>query len=587
MKNKYHELSLAKKFSVFSTLIIFISILIFTVVIRFFFEKSVLEITSDGYEQKFDVASESSQKILKDAEKIAKVLLTDEAIQEWFLDDSQDTAKRLKQKIQVERRLDYLDALYPDDQYSSISVFDSQGNMVNTNPIRSKSSVYQQFFPIIEELKNEQEWLDLYELKISDYSENGIAYIRYYRDYNSGKIKGYIMLEYRSQLLMNNFAHMKYGTTGSYMISDLEGNVKIKNDEDSRDDISNEAFFLWARESQKGGKVFWLEGKRCLITTDIIPKLNWLMIGITPIDELTQQGQTIIYILYAIGLIAILFSTYFSFRMAHSVTRPLTRLADTMERFGKGELSANVPVQYKDEIGMLSEEFNKMAQQIQQLVDQVYREQREKRKTELAALQAQINPHFLYNTLSSVSSLIRMDCPDEAFTMIHAIGMFYRTSLSDGKTLIPIEQEITNIQNYIQIQKIRYGEKIEYILDIQPEVMKEWIVKLTLQPLVENSIYHGIKEMKGRGTIAISARREDACVVIRVADNGVGIPADKMENLLSGSKNGKRYSYGLYNIQQRLQIYFGKEYGLTIESAEGKGTSATIRIPVGFERGVS
>ena len=145
-------------------------------------------------------------------------------------------------------------------------------------------------------------------------------------------------------------------------------------------------------------------------------------------------------ILYLVGLIAILFCTYFSFRTAHSVTRPLTELADTMERFGKGELTANVPVIYKDEIGMLSEEFNKMAQQIRELVNQVYREQKEKRKSELAALQAQINPHFLYNTLNSVSSLIRTGCQEEAFTMIHAIGMFYRTSLSDGKTLIPVEQ---------------------------------------------------------------------------------------------------------------------------------------------------
>ncbi|MDO4275837.1 MAG: sensor histidine kinase [Eubacteriales bacterium] len=584
MKHKYHELSLAKKFSFLSILIIFSSILIFTFVIRLFFEKSVLEITSDGYQQKFDIASESSQEILEDAEKIAKVLLTDEAIQDWFLEEEADTAKRLNQKILAERRLDYLDALYPDNQYSSITVFDWEGNMVNSNQIRSKAAVYEQFFPVIQNLENGKKWLDLYDLKIPGYQEKGIAYIRSYREYTSGKIKGYIMLEYRSQLLVNNFTHIKYGDSGSYFITDLDGNVKIYNDEDCSWFLGKEEFFKWASRMQEGGKVFRIEGRRYLVTASVIPNLDWLMVGLTPVEQLTQQGNTIVRILYGVGFLAVLVSTYFSFKMAHSITRPLTKLAQTMERFGKGDLSVNVPVQYQDEIGMLSEEFNKMAQQIRHLVQQVYQEQRSKRKSELAALQAQINPHFLYNTLNSVCSLIKMDCPEEAFTMIHAVGMFYRTSLSDGKTLIPIEQELTNIENYIQIQKIRYGTKIAYDISFDEEILKEWIVKLTLQPLVENSIYHGIKEMKGKGEIHIKGWKENGSVWIQVKDNGVGIPEEKLKGLLKNEKNGGESSYGLFSIQQRLQLYFGKEYGLFLESIPGEGTTATIKIPEDFQK---
>lgn len=255
-----------------------------------------------------------------------------------------------------------------------------------------------------------------------------------------------------------------------------------------------------------------------------------------------------------------------------------------MKKFGKGDLSVRVPVLYEDEIGILSEEFNKMSEQIRQLVDQVYREQRAKRKSELAALQAQINPHFLYNTLNSVSSLIKMNCPDEAFIMIQAIGTFYRTSLSDGKTLIPLEQEITNIENYIKIQKVRYGNKIEYEIDIENEILQEWIVKLTLQPLVENSIYHGIKEMRGKGIIRIKGWKEKNKVFIQVSDNGLGIPEEKLEELFSKDYREKGSAFGLFNIQQRLQIYFGKEYGLTVESKLSQGTKATVCIPVDFKR---
>ena len=133
------------------------------------------------------------------------------------------------------------------------------------------------------------------------------------------------------------------------------------------------------------------------------------------------------------------------------------------------------------------------------MIEQVYQEQNQKENLELAALQAQINPHFLYNTLNSVSSLIQMECLDDAFVMIQSIGTFYRTSLSDGKTLISIQQEMINIENYIKIQEFRYGNKIIYKTDIEEEILKEWIVKLTLQPLVENAIYHGVKKKTWTG----------------------------------------------------------------------------------------
>ena len=320
------------------------------------------------------------------------------------------------------------------------------------------------------------------------------------------------------------------------------------------------------------------------MTASVIPTLDWLMIGLTPVNELTKAGKAMTQIIYVVGIIAALISTFFSLRVSRSVTKPLIYLTDTMKKFGKGDLSVRVPVLYEDEIGILSEEFNKMSEQIRQLVDQVYREQRAKRKSELAALQAQINPHFLYNTLNSVSSLIKMNCPDEAFIMIQAIGTFYRTSLSDGKTLIQLEQEITNIENYIKIQKVRYGNKIEYEIDIENEILQEWIVKLTLQPLVENSIYHGIKEMRGKGIIRIKGWKEKNKVFIQVSDNGLGIPEEKLEELFSKDYREKGSAFGLFNIQQRLQIYFGKEYGLTVESKLSQGTKATVCIPVDFKR---
>lgn len=583
LQNRYHTLSLARKFSLMSGMIIVASMLVFTFVVRFFFEQTVLNITSESYRQKFDAASDSSQELLNDAEKIAKILLTDPSLQNWFLKGTEDAGIRLQQKISVEERLDYLDALYPDNQYSSISVFDKQGEMVNSNSIRAEASVYKQFYKVIARQKESPCWLDLYQLEIAGYQGTGIAYLRAFRNYASGKICGYIMIEYRSSLLSGNFTHMKYGETGHYLIADLDGNVKIEDDQDSEKNILDEEFFQWVKTEPQGGSVFSLQGQRCLITAETIPKLNWVMIGVIPVSELTQKGQTMIDILYGVGLLAVLLSFCSSCLLAHSVTRPLTLLAKTMERFGKGDLSVYAPVQYRDETGMLAEKFNKMAEQIRLLVDQVYKEQKEKRKSELAALQAQINPHFLYNTLNSVSSLIKMNHAEEAFTMIHAIGMFYRTSLSDGKTLIPIEQEITNIENYMQIQKMRYGTKIDYEIEISPDILQQWIVKLTLQPLVENAIYHGVKAIRQKGLIRVCGRKTQDCILLQVSDNGAGMEAAQLEHLLEGGRTDGGHSFGLYNVQQRIRLYFGTDYGLKIASTPGQGTCVTVRLPLNFD----
>lgn len=188
MKKKYHEISLAKKFSFTSIIIIVLTILSLTVLIRIIYEKSVLNITSESYKEKFQIISDNSQNVLENAEKIAKALLTDDAIQNWFLLNSEENADQIKYKMQVERRLDYLDALYSDKEYSSISLFDSYGHIVNSNSIRSESQKYEKFFSLVKDNYNVK-WIDLYNLCIEGYEKKGIGYIRYYRDYDTGIIK--------------------------------------------------------------------------------------------------------------------------------------------------------------------------------------------------------------------------------------------------------------------------------------------------------------------------------------------------------------------------------------------------------------
>lgn len=584
LKECYGKLSLAKKITFLNIGMIAFVLVAFTLILQAFFEKAVLDIVTESYVQRFETVSDNCAEILLDAERITKVLFTDEDVENWFLDDGETSAaKRLQQKMKVESRLDYLEALYPEDQFSSISVYTTGGEMVNTNSIRSRASDYMNLLEKIRKMPAEPAWLDLYEYEDGEGPGDGIAYMRPYREYSSGRVKGYIVVEYNSELLRKIFTPLKYQAEGQYLITDMNGNVKTASENTSQaiqGNIGDREFFRWVLQKNKDeGKSFQIGTERCLVTAAGIGTLDWMMIGVTPVSMLLEPGKIMTVVLYVVGILAVAAAALLSFFVAHTVARPLSELADTMKRFGKGELHVSVPVRSGDETGVLADAFNKMTVQIETLVQQVYQEQRDKRKYEFAVLQAQINPHFLYNTLSSVSALIKMNRPDDAFQMIHAIGQFYRTALSSGKNMISLRTEVENIESYIQIQKMRYRDKIVFQIEFEEEIMNVPIVKLTLQPLVENAIYHGVKNVSHQGKITVRGERDGEDVAIRITDNGAGMSEERAEEILSEEEKSREQSFGLYSIRQRLRLYFGEEACISIKSRPGEGTEVTVKIP--------
>lgn len=584
-KKQYERLPLARKISLLSIILIIFVMISFTVIVRIFFEKSVVEIATEGYAGKFEAVSENCRNLFSGAEQLSKVLCTDENIQKWFdYDKDNGMAEYVRIILKAEQQLDYVDALYPDDRFSSISIFTEEGDMLNTNNIRSKKEVYQTFFEEIEGQTASIKWMDLYETEIKGYVGGGIAFVRPYKDYTTGKVRGCIMVEYDSALLSDNFSELRYGRQGQYLITDKEGNVKIHSDKNGGYQVTEEDFFKYASGEKNGDNIFLYQGEKYLVTVSEIPTVNWFMIGLTPLSSLTEKGDIIIRLVYIIGFFAMLISAFFNYYIAHSVTRPLSQLTEIMERFGKGEITIRVPVNTEDEIGRLSGNFNKMAAQIKHLIGQVYEEQRAKRKYEISVLQAQINPHFLYNTLNSVCSLVKVGKQDEAYAMIYAIGQFYRTALSDGNILIPIADEMLNIKNYIQIQSIRYGNKISYDIQVDEALDRYLIVKLTLQPIIENAIYHGIKELEGTGKIWIKGYCKGNTIYFSIKDNGIGMEQEKASKLLSRDRGYGENSFGLYSIHRRIQLYFGYKYGLKLISNPGEGLNAIVNIPCVKER---
>ena len=300
-----------------------------------------------------------------------------------------------------------------------------------------------------------------------------------------------------------------------------------------------------------------------------------------------QAGVEIALIILAAAL-AIVFLLRYSIRLSRSITAPLEELCRRAQRVDAGDLTIQEPVPSKiREIRTLSEGMEQMIGRLDDQMGEIKRRQESLRRTELALLQAQINPHFLYNTMDTIIWLIEADKQQEAVEMVANLSSFFRHSLSKGEDVITLAEEERHVRSYLQIQHARYQDIMEYILDIDPELHDAMLPKLTLQPLVENALYHGIKLKRAKGTIRITATLEDGCVLLRVEDNGVGMTTQRLAQLRDAMERQERVGFGLSAVNQRLRLQFGPEYGLGLDSTEGQGTTVTARIPYVRKEGVS
>ena len=267
-----------------------------------------------------------------------------------------------------------------------------------------------------------------------------------------------------------------------------------------------------------------------------------------------------------------------------NITRPLGELTRVTQRIARGDFGARAGIYTKDEIGQVSGAVNDMAEHLEVMVDQIKDDERKMRNAELRLLQEQINPHFLYNTLDAIVWLIEGGKNEQAEDMIMSLSDFFKLALSHGREFITIREEELHIRSYLQIQQVRYRDILDYDINIDPAIYHYQILKLTLQPLVENAIYHGIKPKRSRGTVSISGiMKPDHTIRLTVADDGVGMEEEELaavrrEILLPAAEESSR-GFGMANVNERIRLNFGKRYGMEIASVRGQGTVVTVEIP--------
>lgn len=320
------------------------------------------------------------------------------------------------------------------------------------------------------------------------------------------------------------------------------------------------------------------EGRERVLISATLNQTRWRMVGVAYIDEILELQNAFIRIITIVILSAAMLSFAAASVMAYWVTRPMRHLEDTMHRVESGDLNVTIAETGFREVRAVSTAFNLMLARIRALMDQIVQEQEKKRLYELNALQAQINPHFLYNTLDSIIWMEERGRSREAITMVSSLAKFFRISISKGRSVITVREELEHVRNYLIIQKMRFKDKFAYEIEAQEEALGERTVKLIVQPLVENSINHAIDETQPEAlNIRIEAYLQGDDLLFIVADDGIGIAPDVLAGILTSPAG--RSGIGIKNVHERIQLTFGSQYGLHIESEEDEGTTVTIRLP--------
>ena len=301
-------------------------------------------------------------------------------------------------------------------------------------------------------------------------------------------------------------------------------------------------------------------------------------------EELSHRQNFAIMMSVGSLITLIIVTLILAARISRSVTAPIQQLCNVAEQAAKGDFTARANFKTDDEISVLRRSFNHMTKEIGRLVNGIKTEQENLRATESKLMQAQINPHFLYNTLDTIVWLAEENKNDEVISMVTSLSDFFRTMLNDGKDYVLVQDEEKHIKSYLEIQHTRYHDILEYEVQIDEEVYEYVIPKLMLQPLVENAIYHGIKNKRGMGKIIVMGYKRYNELIFEVKDNGIGIKKEKLQELneisvTSGAESQVRAGFGVANVRERIHHYYGKEYGLFYENEEGGGTRAIIVLP--------
>lgn len=407
-----------------------------------------------------------------------------------------------------------------------------------------------------------------------------LSMVKAVQDPISGDVLGVILIDVKLEGIKHMLEKATLGQNGLIYIVDKSGDIVYTPVNPVVYRIRPE----WVQDTAANNLIKEINGEPYRILYNAANTHDeWKIIGVLSLQDSLQTVTDIQYYTLLITVITLIFAIIAASFFTGSITKPLKKLSALMKKIEGGDLNHRFKSRYNDEIGQLGNSFNRMVGEIQQLINLVYIEQKKKREAELQVLQAQIKPHFLYNTLDTIQWMAQEYNAQDIVEMIAALTNLFRIGLNKGNERITVSQELKHVESYMIIQMARYEEKLDFKIDAEDAVLKYHVLKVILQPLVENAIYHGLKARRGKGRINIKVRKSEEAIVFYVADDGVGMKpeflAEINDRLAQGGKNGHD-GYGLFNVNERIKLTYGPQYGIRVESVYGKGTTVILSHPL-------
>lgn len=393
--------------------------------------------------------------------------------------------------------------------------------------------------------------------------------------------QGVLLIDMSYSGLKQMFGSVTLGQDGYIYLIDNEGNIiyhpkqQLLNSNQVQENNKTAVTYKDGIYQEK------FQGTERIVTIKTVGYTGWTMVGVTNKNSVSLNSiKSNLFILF-LFLFFIVVLIWINSYISSKVSSPIRKLEKTVKEIEAGNLDTVIEIEGFYEVRHLGKSVQKMEAQIKRLMKDIVTEHEWKRKSELDTLQSQINPHFLYNTLDIIVWMIENEQQQDAARAVTALARFFRISLSKGKNIIRVQDEIEHVRNYLTIQKMRYKNRFEYEIEVEEEVKQLATIKLILQPLVENAIYHGMEFMDGDGAIIIKACREGEELCLSVEDNGLGMTEEMVNKLLNGNVNSSKRGSGIgvRNVNERIQLYFGSQYGLEILSEPDEGTRIIVHLP--------
>lgn len=569
--------------------------------LSFYTSKEILKEKTEQYAK--DILMETGQNIdvkIREVERLSFQILSNDTIQQYLV-KSESSINNEIEKILIEKAIDNQLAGYlsSDANIAAVQVISLSGTVYHVNPASVNVTADDARKRLLREGYGGTVWFE------TDPNSKTIAMGRVINSMVNQKAIGYIFIYLKESSLYNIYKRTELFKKGNFIISDNQGRVVSCGDKSMLNEKLEKVLPGVMADSLKQSFITKnVDGKMNYIASSEINNGRWKIIAEIPTEQYEGDIIRLENLTIAICIICCLIAMLISLRLSYSISKPLRNLSAMMGKVGEGDFSVFINDDSGDEVGNLSRHFNKMVAEVQKLIKEVYREQYLKQKAELKSLRMQINPHFLYNTLESINWMARIKKVPEIGEMVKALGDLMRVSIS-GDDFITLEDELKNVANYLKIQKFRYGNRFESHINMDECLRKVKIPKLTLQPIVENAIVHGLEGKIENGCINIICSISGNNIKIVVSDDGIGMPEDVTAMLNSlfqpqhreagkddetaasldvrsdAESIGEKHTHiGLINVDRRIKLYYGQEYGIFVTSDLGSGTSVSVTFPM-------